>query len=96
MVIDGQLKVSGLLWRAIPFDMRDVSTEETRHIVGLAAYLDSLAEAFGCSEEHEAEFVARALGPKGLRPFVEHYMRLDSKLIDAEDIRDKVESRIVV
>lgn len=90
MVIDGQLKVSGLLWRAIPLDMRYVSTDQSRHMVVLAAYLDSLAETFGCSEEHEAEFVARALGAKGLRPFVEHYLRLDSKPIDAEDIRDKL------
>lgn len=85
-----ELKVSALLWGALPDELRDSATEEARRIMILAAYLDSLSAEFGLSEHHEDQLIKRARRPAGLLPLVDYFLGVEAATVDAEILRNKL------
>ena len=84
-----EISISKALWEGLEGVVHDVSRDEDRQIVVLAAYLDRLAEGYGLSDRHEDELVSRATQQALFLPFVGHYLA-DGEAVEPERIRNRL------
>ena len=90
MARDSELKVSSFLQSAIKSEVGEPTSEHDRGVVILAAYLDSLSEAFGFSEHYEGELIQRAARPSPFLPYLRHYLAGSDGLIEPETVRNQL------